>query len=85
MYVLSSHLTVQGQLNNEIENKSSEAKLLEAQIVRSPEKIKRQLSEMEAHLDREKKFVVDADKQIAKAEKQATTMAKILNDLNSCM
>lgn len=39
---------------------------------------------MEANLEREKKLMVAAEKQISKAEKQAASMAKILNDLNSC-
>lgn len=43
------------------------------------------MSEMEANLEREKKLMTDAEKQIAKAEKHSVSMTKILNDLNSCM
>jgi hypothetical protein len=53
--------------------------------VRSPEKVKKQLFEMEANLEREKRLMLDAEKQITRAEKQAATTAKILHELDSCV
>jgi len=58
---------------------------MKAQSVRYPEKIKRQMSEIEETFEREKALLANLEKQLSKDENKIQITDKIANDLNSCI
>jgi len=73
------------KLDGEIEIKRNDVDHLKAQIVRSPEKIKRQMVEIEEAFEKEKTLLANLERQLLKDENKSQVTAKIASDLNLCV
>jgi len=73
------------KLDGEIEAKTHETNHMKAQIVQSPEKVKKRMAEVEGSLEKERKQLLELEKQFVHSEAQSKAIAKIENDLNSCV